>query len=424
MSAARPTIHDMVKSAMAGALSRAQIAAEAERQLGGEKTASTNDQPTAASTGVDYEYALKLASACDYIAEVFHKEAAEQAPGEGPGALHVMESPGGSPIPTDPGRAIPANQPPINPGLQKARPSDAANQMANDANRAPGAGAGTQKVSSALYRRNLSRLTKQAGPLPPSGQQLPQQVPPIPPAQTGNVIAPVTTQSAPVVERTVGQVADAAPAVAPTTAPVAAQLEQAAEAGVDPGLLSKYWETLMDRQGSTALRRTAQIGTGLAGAGALAGLGYGAYRLAGGGQPAAPQEGMTVQASARIPLHAIRKMAAQKKLAEDAINPARISGQAAVPPDVSESGQRTVPLPAGADMVGSNEAAINLTRRQAKAPQKSDMNAYIREPMQSSAHDHTLNAAFAHTDEAGAKISSAKLKVAAMREILSRKAGG
>lgn len=119
------------------------------------------------------------------------------------------------------------------------------------------------------------------------------------------------------------------------------------------------------------------------------------------------------------------------KQAEDAINPAHISaGPASTTAlETSESGQ-----PGGApvggqpegrtSLIASNEAAINYTRGQAKAPDKADMRAYHTEPMHSMAHDNTLQQAFAHTGEAGTKFASANLddatRVAAGRALLEK----
>jgi hypothetical protein len=113
---------------------------------------------------------------------------------------------------------------------------------------------------------------------------------------------------------------------------------------------------------------------------------------------------------------------AMTKAAEDAINPAHISAGPAVPPDTRQSGESGGPSPSGASMVASNEAAINLTRGQAKATPKADMKAYVQEPALTSSTDSALSAAFAHTGEAGTKMSSANgsVKTAAARELLTK----
>lgn len=115
------------------------------------------------------------------------------------------------------------------------------------------------------------------------------------------------------------------------------------------------------------------------------------------------------------------------KVAEDAINPAKISAGAAVPPDTSAAGE-----PGGAPVAGmpqgprglvhSNESAKNYKKDQAYAPRKAELKQYFNEPALSSATDKTLQQAFAHTGEAGVKISSAEaqVKTAAARAILMK----
>lgn len=111
------------------------------------------------------------------------------------------------------------------------------------------------------------------------------------------------------------------------------------------------------------------------------------------------------------------------KVAEDAINPAHISAGPAVPPDTSASGQPGGEPAGGAPqgptgLVSSNQAAINYTRGQAYENRKTDMKKWLTEPMDSAAHDNTLQVAFDHTREAGPKIASTK--TAAARALLEK----
>lgn len=132
--AARPTVQDMIKSAMAGALGRQEIESEATRQAGnlGEKVASAASEEKTAS----YEEVMKLADAVEYIVEEFAKEA-KISPGEGAGALTVMESPGGASLPDKKGQshhAVPMSTP-----LQTAGRGPAT-QMQNTMDSPAGAG--------------------------------------------------------------------------------------------------------------------------------------------------------------------------------------------------------------------------------------------------------------------------------------------
>lgn len=117
---------------------------------------------------------------------------------------------------------------------------------------------------------------------------------------------------------------------------------------------------------------------------------------------------------------------AMTKAAEDAINPAHISAGPAVPPQTSASGEDGG-SPAGGkpkgnvSLIGSNEAAINATKRQAKAGTSSELSKVLTEPALSAAHDKTLGMAFANTGKAGVKIAESA-RSAAARVILEKMA--
>ena len=105
-------------------------------------------------------------------------------------------------------------------------------------------------------------------------------------------------------------------------------------------------------------------------------------------------------------------MAQHVKQAEDAINPAKISAGAAVPPQTSEAGQSggkpvggTPKGPSG--LVASNDSARNYQRSSAYAPRKEEMGKYLKEPMMSMEHDSVLRDAFKHTGQAGTKFAEA-----------------
>lgn len=123
-----------------------------------------------------------------------------------------------------------------------------------------------------------------------------------------------------------------------------------------------------------------------------------------------------------------QKQQASEKVAEDAINPAKISAGAAVPPDTSEAGE-SGGAPAGGQpegpkgLVGSNASAIDYTKGEAKTQQvKSEMKPILSEPAMSSQHDNVLQKALTHTGQAGVKISSADqaTKTAAARALLEK----
>lgn len=141
-------------------------------------------------------------------------------------------------------------------------------------------------------------------------------------------------------------------------------------------------------------------------------------RAPGAGDP--PVSGSTKNASAPIGL--IRSM---WKQAEDAINPAQISAGPAVPPDTSVSGEPG-PAAEGKDRVPATAQGVaDETRRDAKSAPKQEMKKLLDEPMMSAAHDTVLQQAFTHTNESGAKISSAHhVKLAAARALLQNLANG
>ena len=127
-------------------------------------------------------------------------------------------------------------------------------------------------------------------------------------------------------------------------------------------------------------------------------------------------------------------MTSRVKQAEDAINPAKISAGAAVPPQTSAAGEAGG-APAGGPpkgptkLVDSADAAIKYTKGQAYANRKDDLKQYFAEPALKAEHDKVLQVAFEHTGKAGPKIASAQaptdsVKTAAARVLLSKLAEG
>jgi hypothetical protein len=115
-----------------------------------------------------------------------------------------------------------------------------------------------------------------------------------------------------------------------------------------------------------------------------------------------------------------------RKFAEDAVFPANIqSAHHEIPPaaSASETGKVSVPKDVRAQqkMVGSNEAAINYTKGQAKADPKTDLNKVLDQPALSAAHDKILQKTLDHTSDAGVKISMAQnaTRAAAARAVLA-----
>ncbi len=141
---ARPSVQDMIKAAMAGSVGRQDIAREASRQAEnlGEKTASSREVVVDDEKVASYDAVMKLAEAVEFIVEEFAKEA---MPGEGPGALTVMTSPGGASLPDKKGQSA-SHAVPMSTPLQ-ATPSSSKTQMQNTMDHAQGAG---QKQQTAM----------------------------------------------------------------------------------------------------------------------------------------------------------------------------------------------------------------------------------------------------------------------------------
>jgi hypothetical protein len=121
-----------------------------------------------------------------------------------------------------------------------------------------------------------------------------------------------------------------------------------------------------------------------------------------------------------VPIGAIRK------LAEDAIYPANVQGvKKENPPAASSAEKGKVPVPKDVRsqmrLVGSNQAAIDYNKGQAKADPKSDLGDVLTEPALSSKTDKVLQKTLDHTGEAGGKISMAQdvTRVNAARAYLS-----
>ena len=138
----RPTLHEIVKEAAAGTISKVDIDAEAELQLANMGLAPAPQEKTAAAQpdSTPSEYLEKLAGALDYGADLLKQaDIAETKlkPGEGPNALEVLEAPGGeNPVkPGNQGQATPKNVIPMSPPVQASGVAkDPANAMAtNDA---------------------------------------------------------------------------------------------------------------------------------------------------------------------------------------------------------------------------------------------------------------------------------------------------
>lgn len=154
-------------------------------------------------------------------------------------------------------------------------------------------------------------------------------------------------------------------------------------------------------------------------------------KLAGAPAPAVKEAAAAPAAPvAGVDPRLVNYMLSAVKTAEDAINPAKISAGAAVPPETSAAGEAGG-APAGGQpqgptsLVSSNDAARNYTKGEAKSQVKGQLAKVLSEPALSSAHDNVLQKTLSHTGQAGVKISSQvspELKTAAARAVLEKMA--
>ena len=295
----RPNLQDLVKEAMEGTAQRVDLSIEATRQHSGQvKTAAAAPQPRDVTPT---EYVDKLAAALEYLA----KQAEEEGPGHGPGALEVTHARGGENNMTPSGQGKAKEAPPMNPpSASSGEPHDPATGLETNAK------------------------TKH-------------------PEQPADPVNGKTASADDILARNLARM----------------------------GLAKIASPSLLERN------------------------------------------------MARLGL---------SKVAEDRIDPAQISAgaaksQGATPPEGAGPSGVDVPAePADVNsqkrLISSNEAAINYTKREAKADPKSDAEKLLNEPVLSSSTDSTLQKALEHTNEAGTKISSAKslTKTAAAQALLQK----
>ena len=410
--AARPTIQDMLKMAMAGtssaagsAVSRIKVAEEAKRQLenldeeGHPKSKKDKkDEEEEPKEKVSSEYAIKLASAVEYCADILEKEGADlagpytltetqMAPGMGPNALEISESPMPAPVNLKPtGQATAEHVIPTDPPTQKAMPQERGeNQLQNDIDSAPGDGDPPMSGETTNYAK-IARVRKIAeGP------------------GMWNELG-----------RMQGQY-DA------TMDPSVRKKILMGGGGVLGGLYGGLGGATLGSRAGAGGAVAGGLGGAALGAGLGAGLGYtGAESsegyLRGVAEEMARKGGKTKKAS---------YIRAIKKMAEDAGSPSSISAGPVQqddqgPPGVLNSSEAGPPAQdKGKVPVGHDETRA-FTRADAKATPKQEMRDVLDEPMMSSQTDKVLDVNLSHDGDS--KISSARdvTKVAAARALLSR----
>jgi hypothetical protein len=121
----------------------------------------------------------------------------------------------------------------------------------------------------------------------------------------------------------------------------------------------------------------------------------------------------------------LRVVGVMDKMAEDAINPAKLAAgsEPLENPNASQAEEKVPSQPAETSkqesMVSSNEKATNYTKQQAKAVPKARMGEVLSEPAQKKSSDPVLHNNLDAASGAGVKLSSAT-KVAAARALLHK----
>lgn len=449
----RPTLHDFIKTAMEASATKVDLSLESARQVANSGDVLPGKTKTASakrSQEVSTEYIDKLASALDYVARSINpklaEETAEMGPGKGPNSLDTNQGD----LPTEDN--IDANQtgeatqkPAMDPPTAKlpGQQGDPGGSMETNINmehaEQPVEPISNEKTSAA-YLNNLISLGLVKVAAGKNGKMH------FVPANEKVKLAFGAGDVGSYVGSTGGGAAYGG---------LGGAAKGGLAGGVGGGLLGAgiggVGGLLTGGLGGAA---AGALGGGLVG-GAAGGLGgaaigggvgaakggaKGFMRAREGGKALAAQEAAAQQAAAQqaaMPKAASAKLAARNlmvlglyKQAEDAINPAQISAgkadavgaEAPAGASPAEEGVPSEPSDVTSQkskMLSSNQAAIDYTKRDAKADPKSDMGDVLKEPAQTDSTDKVLDETLEHTDSAGAKISSIT-RVAAARAILSK----
>jgi len=451
------------------------------------KDAPEGDEEKEAS--FNYHYCEKLASAVGYIgqhlAEIEDGRSNEEKIAE---ALVIAEAMGfqkvavEGPNNKDAGNAPAALTPPKDPGTGKGLQTGPApsNALANDVDKRPG-GSGTQPETrdkaKTLTIPNDTKLTdpelaagssstametddnkapgNNSGPVPTTGypeEGVFKEGGVIPARYAGVLRKMAVRQFSPEeMQQLEGVSAQADEAAAPYRRPAAGALAgglggaavgagagmglrhigesnvlPALQRGLKGGVVSEPAAAEAARMAEQLMRRAPTVGA--AGLGAL-GLAGGA--AAGAAYHRSKTRGDAEKQSSIRPTPVLDYVLA--KLAEDNAKTNITAGPVSstvldggdFPGTPAEQGVPSEQKPSQASMVASNQAVVDATKREAKAPQKADLKKVLDEPALSKATDSVLQDNLGPVVAAsGAKIAGADVKTAAARELLRRVLGG
>lgn len=447
MATQRPKLQDMVKDAVARSISHIDVTREASRQAAnlGEKVASEEKCAVCKAEPckcpkekkASYEYALKLASAIEFIAGEFSKEAegsTQNKPGEGPGALTVSQATASGSISDNPGQAH--HQPPMHPAM-----GDQGTQLENNASKPAG---GKERMVQKNAADTVALLRKVAKESDPEVEK--KETEGMAEAQKGLSKAEKAheeenKEAFAVTDRGHEHDAKAYELLARQAAERAAllQADNALEANGAPASLGGVLRFNLGSPLTDAHGRPDAAARHYEYAAKEHARGSNAWNPLGGMlTPSSHEEGGTGGILGHYGKSAPKKKEASAlvdhflsvtKQASDSEDEAHISAGKAVPPEASAAGEAGG-APAGGmpqgprGMVHSNEAATNATRGAAYANRKADLKKYLSEPALTSSTDKVLNNAFSHTGQAGPKVASASSKTAEAKALLAKLTAG
>lgn len=450
---AKPTLQDMIKAAMAGTVGKVDITKEAMRQARNQGVDVDEEEKIASAPDhIPTELVTKLAGAIGYIAEQI-KQADEASasgvgPGQGPNALEVLEATS-SEKNIDAGQlggASSQNTPPKNPGIQAEEVQSGKANTGLETNDAMSHGEQPTEP--------ISNERTGIGPSTGDGD-----------FKTGSAKLAQETK-----EAILGSMGSWGGRVGARRAAVSAA-KKTPKTGMGPGLMSEVGKMQANKTPGPALaallKKTGasmeeyellkaameKAAVSLGSFGRVGGrVGGGRAAVSGartGSAHVGPQLGQEIQKMNKKPgawLQQAQASAARgpvkaagapygyirgifnsylEKAAEDAINPAQISGGASTPPESSASEEHVPSQPSDVSsqtsMISSNEAAINYTKGQAKKDPVKDVGQLLNEtPM----NDPVLGRVLDNAGKAGIKTSSAMvedtMKVAAARTYLAK----
>lgn len=425
----RPDLQELVKSAAEGTINNYQLMVEAARQLGHGAPSVKEASAPSEEGHIPTEVCEKYASALEYLAKVAADPgSAEEAsrgvgPGQGPGASDVLVSNRTEEnVSGQMGQAQAAHVVPKNPGFEQdpGKSSDTVNAMATNDDMMHGEQPvdpmGNAHASNAAQKQasaNLEYLLKIAagllGQLNTPAGRIKTDI-----ASTLKAGSPFGGGMGGASPRPSGAAAVRAAAGGAAAGGAGVKIPPAHPAQADSGLMSR---AMGAAQGS--IPRSTYVENPLAAEGQ-------ALRYKHRGMPSIA-EIKAMMAEMGGSKTAAANLLYLMKIAEDAINPAHISAgpasaQGAEAPDgVSASQEGPVPpMPSPANsqasLVGSNDAAIAYTKRDAKANMRADMAHLLSEPMQAASGDSVLQKTLDHTG--GAKIAHLSKTAAAQALLL------